>query len=1017
MDPLLGSTLGRYRVLAELGRGGMGVVYRALDTTLNREVALKVLPAATVSEADRRRLLREAQTASQLDHAHIGVVHEVGEADGVTFIAMELIRGGSLGQLMARGLSLSRALDLAAEVAEGLVRAHDRGVVHRDLKPANVMITDDGHAKIIDFGLAKAVSSGQELTEAETTAPSTSIGVIKGTAAYMSPEQTRGEPLDARSDIFSFGVMLYQMVGGRVPFQGPSYVDMLHAIAHDPAPPIVWPASGSTIDTQQDLQRLLEKCLAKDPGARYQTARDLVVDLRGARRRMDAGPATGAAVSGVTAATAAPSLPPQRVRRRAMWGVALVSIVVAGGGAYWWTHRVPPPTPLAAGDRPSVVVLYFQNNTGNAQLDWLRAGLTNMVVTDLSQSPDVEVLSTDRLYQILAYLKRQNDPVMSFDTVHEVARLAGVRDVLMGNFVKAGEAIRIDVTLQDAASGRIVTADHLDAPSESNLFSTVDDLTRRVHGRLAGTGARAAPASLVNSPAATAARPSSGMYRDLQDVTTSSIEAFQDYSQGVTLLESGRPRQAEPLLLKAIAIDPTFALAMVRLAAVEFNLVRPDASAEYARRALSLSSRLSSHDRLYLEGFSYGADEETVERGIAAYQQLLVLDPQHYTAKHNLAVLDADVGQFAESARLGEELRQNAFVIATTLGNLAEAYMALDEFDQARAVLDELQRRFPGADGYRARAGVLTAFGRLDDARAAYDQADAIDGGDSSALIGRWALAVLTDQWATADALVAAQQRSTDPFAKFGAVIGEVSDALYHGQSAAGLAALRRAGANGPWGPTLGAVINVGEARIELALGQPQLALPAAERARKSPGQSLSTPIGGAREALAIALSALGRDAEAKVPLREIAARASAVPGPREKLRAHVVAGVMALNHRDQAMAISELSQAEALLPLRSVIGPPPWQPDVWFALGSAYLAQGRDDEAERRFTRLVTGAERAFFPIDYVRSLYFLGQIAERRGDRDKAKDYYRQFVEYWGNGDIDRDRVADAKAKLATR
>src|SRR4249919_1072904 len=189
MESLIGRNVGRYRILAELGRGGMGVVYRALDTTLDREVALKVLPPDVVADADqKRRFLKEAQTASRLEHAHIGVIHEVGEADGVSFIAMELIRGESLSQLIARGgLNTSRTLEVATEIAEGLARAHEHGIIHRDLKPANVMITDDGHAKIIDFGLAKSTQSASAAGDAATVPASTDIGVIKGTAAYMSP--------------------------------------------------------------------------------------------------------------------------------------------------------------------------------------------------------------------------------------------------------------------------------------------------------------------------------------------------------------------------------------------------------------------------------------------------------------------------------------------------------------------------------------------------------------------------------------------------------------------------------------------------------------------------------------------------------------------------------------------------------------------------------------------------------------------------------------------------------------
>ncbi len=1014
MTSFVGRAIGRYQVVEELGRGGMGVVYRAVDTTLGRDVALKVLPPEIVGDADeKRRFLREAQTASRLEHAHIGVIHEVGESDGVSFIAMELIRGEPLAGLLARGgLPPARALEIATEVAEGLARAHDQGIIHRDLKPANVMLTEDGHAKIIDFGLAKDLHGPSASGEAATVPASTDIGVIKGTAAYMSPEQTRGQRLDARSDLFSFGVMLYQMLSGRLPFEAAGYVDTLHAISHNPFPPLTLAGSAAPVHERDDLQRIVDKCLAKDPAARYQTARDLVVDLRDARRRLD----SGATASRPAAAPALPLAARPGTGRPflALAGVAVVAVAV---GAYWWSHRAPAaPPPMAASGRPSIAVLYFQNNTGSPQLDWLRTGLTDMVVTDLSQSPDMEVLSTDRLFQIMSSLKRQNDAVISFDTVREVARLAGVRHVLVGNYVKSGETIRINITLQEAETGRIVTADHLEAAGEANLFPTVDDLTRRLQTHLAGTVAK--PTALVAAPGA-ASDPSSstsGLYRDLSEVTTSSIDAYRAYAQGVALLESGRPRDAEPLLLQAIAVDPNFALAMARLAAAESNLRRLDKRAEYAKRALDHADRLAARDRYYLEGFYYTADEDTVERGIAAFQKLLALYPEHYAGKHNLATAEAQIWAFDDAIRLGEELRLNAFVLPITLSNLVDHYTSLGRTDRAQEVQAELERRFPKtAYGYESAAEFLGRIGRIDEARAAFDKAEAIAPGDPTMIHDRWGLAVLQDRWAEANALTTRLANTDDPFTKYAAVSDRATEELYRGRSASALRILDDATQKpGPWGVTFDAMLQLLSARTRLALGQPARALPAAEAARKTVGQNFLMPVALGRAYTAIAFARVGRAADAQAPLGELAARATAAPGPRMKFLVHETAGILALDRHDTATAIAELTQAEALLPANSNWQPPPPQPEPWFALGMAYLVAGNDTEAEKRFVTLTTSVERAIYPIEYVRGLYFLGQIAERRGDRTKGREYYQRFLTYWGDGDIDRDRVADARKKI---
>jgi serine/threonine protein kinase len=268
---MIGRTLSHYRILEEISRGGMGVVYRALDVKLNREVALKVLPPELVPDAERKwRFIQEAQAAAVLDHPHIAVIFEIDEADGVIFIAMELIRGDKLRDVLVRErLPATRCVELAIEVAEGLARAHDKGIVHRDLKPSNIMVTEDGHAKIIDFGLAKLVEPlAGDASHAETALRrETESGILVGTVAYMSPEQARGQKVDHRSDIFSFGVVLFEMLTGEVPFQGSTSADTLGAILRDPVPRL--PKGKVSLVSDAELQHVLNRCLAKDPAERY----------------------------------------------------------------------------------------------------------------------------------------------------------------------------------------------------------------------------------------------------------------------------------------------------------------------------------------------------------------------------------------------------------------------------------------------------------------------------------------------------------------------------------------------------------------------------------------------------------------------------------------------------------------------------------------------------------------------------------------------------------------------------
>ena len=776
---MVGRTLSHYKILDEISRGGMGVVYRAVDTKLNREVALKVLPENLISDPERkRRFTQEAQAAASLEHPNIAVIYEIDEAEGVTFMVMELIRGDKLSAVIEKERpSLQRSLDLCLEVAEGLAEAHDKGIVHRDLKPDNVMLAPNGHAKIIDFGLAKLVEplGGEEETEAHTALRrETDPGVVMGTASYMSPEQARGSQVDHRSDIFSFGIVLYELLSGKPPFQGSSGIEILNAILKDTPAPLP-PLGGDVMpEAAFELEHIVEKCLAKDPRDRYQGMKDLVVDLRTARRRLESTTISGVRSSGAVPLPAASS-------PRKTWlfagGVALAlfaavaALVLMRPGADTRPASVRP-------EKPSVAVLYFQNNTGDTTLDWLRTALADMLVTDLSQSPEVDVLGTDRLYEILEEMNRLDERITSFTVVKEVAERAGVNNVLLGDFVKAGETIRISVRLQEAETGKILTTEKVEGQGEDSIFPMVDDLSQRIKSKFE------IPTTVDDE-----------LDRPLRDVTTNSVEAYRYFAEGYRLQTQGNDRDAIPLLEKAVEVDPGFAIALAALSDAYWNLNQRRKAEEASKQALDNLDRLTTRERYFIEGNYYTLREENYARGIEAFKKGLDLWPGHTDSRNNLAIVYAYLGLYEEAIALDEELVRRGDRFPGLYNRLANSYSALGEREKAYRVLQNYLHQHPGGAAHLWLAIHHRTWGAWDKAREAYDKAREIVPDWTRLHWVQFEVAALTEQWDEARGIAREFEESKVPQRQYGGATGLARWSLYHGDSSQALRWSRKAGA------------------------------------------------------------------------------------------------------------------------------------------------------------------------------------------------------------------------------
>lgn len=697
---LTGRRLAHYDVGRLIGAGGMGEVYAARDLDLQREVAIKI----SSSIDDDARLRREAQHASRLNHPNICTIYEVGTFEGRSYIAMEHVRGQRLSDMIpAGGLPIERVADYGAQVADALAHAHGEGVVHRDLKSANVLVTPEGRAKVLDFGLARRLPGEELHALAESRAAITADGVIAGTLSCMAPELLRGEAADARSDIWSLGVLLYEMATGERPFGGATAFELSAAILHDP--PRALPR------VPLPLQSIIRQCLEKDPAGRYQQAADLRSSLESLR-------ATGFSPWSSKLRSRGPS-----VRSSRVVAALFVLLLVTVGAIVWrqWTVRDTPAAETSG--RRAIAVMPFENLGVGEEGAWLSKGVQSMLVTGLAQARGLHIVSVQRLFEVTRETSGGDLAALTRAQAADVARRAGAGAAVLGSVMRTGSTIRIDAQVEDLESGRVLAATSV---SGTDLFALADQLAARIRDS-AGIGG-------------------AGDLRPIADVSTRSLEAYRLYSQGVDAWANLRLDEARGLLEQAVGIDPMFAEAYLQLALTSGPAGRPAERNGYLRKAAEGAERLSERQRLLMQvelardQWRFTDAAEGLDRLVKWYPDVDAISTLAVQLHMPLA------GPLPNAERLLAITR--AVVMANPYSGLARnnrAYALLHTGspDEALRELDAYARLAPREPNPHDSLGeAYLMMGSAEKALAAYARARSIDPAFSQG--GRaWALAIL----------------------------------------------------------------------------------------------------------------------------------------------------------------------------------------------------------------------------------------------------------------------------------